>query len=223
MTQSTVFIGAIIFAILISALIVFLILKSTRAKNLKIIEICNLFLNSEYKLCHDKIEQFLRIHPSSWEIWLVRGNLGNEIRNHQMAKESFKKTLILKPNLPKALAGLGVVYPREKRYNLAEDYYYKALALDKDLYLAKSSLMLLELYKGNYEMAIILGEQSVQNGLKNVQLRIIENLMIAYHYAGNFDKRDQLFNYLQKREYSRLFALDVLFSEDISIEELMDD
>ena len=91
----------------------------------------------------------------------------------------------------------------KKKYDLAEDYYYQALKIDKNLYLAKSSLMLLELYKENHEMAIILGEQSVQDGIENVPPRIVENLMIAYHFSGSIEKRDQLFNYLKEIEYSR--------------------
>ena len=179
-------------------------------------------MEKRFELCLEKIEKFLHRYPNSEEVWLIKGNLGNELFNNQMAKNSFSKALSIKSDYPKALAGMGVVMRRENNYHEAENYYYKALKLDSDLYLAKSSLVLLELYKGNYDVAISLGEDSVKNGLKNVQPRIIENLMIAYHYSGNMKKRDELFIYLKEIEYSRLFSLDLIFGNEISIKELME-
>ncbi|WP_394748470.1 tetratricopeptide repeat protein [Spongiimicrobium salis] len=179
-------------------------------------------MESDFETCLSKINKFLKRYPKSEEVWLIKGNLGNEIFNTQMAKQSFMEALKINPDYPKALAGMGVVMRREKKYGEAEDYYYKALKLDSELYLAKSSLMLLELRKENYDVAIALGEDSIKKGIKNVQPRIIENLMIAYHYSEEFEKRNYLFSYLKEIEYSRLFALDLVMGNYVSIEELLD-
>ena len=212
----------ILITIILFILIGFGVLLQKRMKNKAIIEICNLSMANRFKESLKKIDKFLKFYPSCEEVWLIKGNIGNDINDTKMAKDSFIRALKLKPNYPKALAGMGRAMRKEKKYNDAEDYYYKALKLDPELYLAKSSLMLLELYKGNFDVAVSLGEDSVKNGIDQVQNRIIENLMIAYHYAGKTEERDKLFNYLKINEYSRLFALELIFSNQVTIEELME-
>lgn len=209
--------------IVLVVLIGFGILLNKRMKNKSIIEICHLFMQQRHKECFSKIEKFLKKHPKSDEVWLIRGNLGNEMFDNAMAKESFNKALEINPNYAKALAGLGVTYRREKKFNEAEDYYYKALKIDPELYLAKSSLMLLELYKNNFDVAIALGEDSIKNGITKVQPRIIENLMLVYHFSNKHKKRNELFTHLKEIEYSRLYALEQLFANNVTIKELMEE
>ena len=66
-------------------------------------------MEKRFELCLEKIEKFLHRYPNSEEVWLIKGNIGNELFNNQMAKNSFSKALSIKSDYPKALAGMGVV------------------------------------------------------------------------------------------------------------------
>ena len=108
------------------------------------------------------LDRYVVDFPNSKRAWVLMGGVELEFNNVAAAKEAYAKSLAVDPNYSNALAGMGVVYRREKEFDLAEDYYYKALKSNPKNYQVKTSLMLLELYKGNIEVAISLGEDSVK-------------------------------------------------------------
>lgn len=180
-----------------------------------------LYCLHKYKDCEQLATQLVLRNPYVIGAWLLKGYIAIEQEKSHLAERAFAKALSLKPTSSKALCGMGVTMRIQGKFDLAEDYYYKALRLDSDNNHAKSSLMILELAKGNYDVAVALGEDSMNTDLNSSENGLIANLMIAYHYAGFSQKRDELFQYLSSVDYAYLYYLSVIMDHDISANDLI--
>lgn len=185
-------------------------------------QIYDLLRASRLKEAKKQIKKFVKKYPYSTGGWIVMASITIELMELRLAKFATEKALKLSPNSDKALTSMGVIMRYRGDFNQAEDYYYKALRINSSNYQAKSSLMLLELYKENYETAIALGEDSIVNGLSTVDIAIVGNLLIAYHLSGDEKKRDVLFNYLRVNEYKDLAYLMLLIDGEINFGELFE-
>lgn len=150
----------------------------------------------------------------------MKGTTCLELMEFESAQLAYEKTLEFEPKNVKAITGLGVIMRYKKKYQEAEDYYYKALKIDPEYYLAKSSLMMLETYKGNIDVAIALGEDSIKKGIDGIEPGVLGNLIIAYHLAGMNELRDKYFNILRGREYADLYYISLLINGTISIHDI---
>ena len=184
--------------------------------------ILSLYNKGSFKVCKKETANYLRLFPKSVDAWLILGNIGLVLNDIPLSEKSFKKTLELAPESDKALVGMGVVLRNQQNFENAEDYYYKALVSNPDSSEAKSSLMLLEIYKNNHAVAISLGEDSVKEGLDQVAPSIIGNLMIAYHFNGDRRKRDELYDYLKEKEYKDLEFLSLIIEDKVSFKQIME-
>lgn len=173
---------------------------------------------SRNKEAKEQLDYYIKYFPRSKRAWALLGATELELDNLSNAKIAYERSLRLDPNFSYALGGMGVVYRRRKKFDKAEDYYYRALKSNPDNHRAKSSLMLLELYKGSYDIAISLGEDSIKSGLDNVGKPIVGNLAIAYHLTEEYDKRDELVDYLRINEYKDLFYLLLFIEGKMTIE-----
>jgi tetratricopeptide (TPR) repeat protein len=183
-----------------------------RAKQKKKRELVSLFRNERYEECLTCADNFLKQFPYSLDGWIIKGNLGIELNDKRLARKAFFRALKIYPNSDKAYVGLGILRRLEHDFEGAEDYYYKALKVNPDSYAAKSSLMLLEIFNGNLDVAIALGEDSIKADVENVEPSIVSNLVLAYHMDGSFDKRDKLMDYLESIDYKYLYVLEGFIS-----------
>ncbi|MEL6836509.1 MAG: tetratricopeptide repeat protein [Bacteroidota bacterium] len=220
MSGFEIFITVFLIGYVVFMLIMLMIRWYGKRKGLAII--ISLIKGSRHKEAKKQLDYYLRYFPKSKRAWALLGAVELELENLQQAKTAFEKSIDYDPMYSYALTGLGVIYRREKRFDKAEDCYYRALRSNPNDYRAKSSLMLLELYKGNADVAISLGEDSIRNGLDSVEPVVVGNLAVAYHTIDEFDKRDELIEYLRLNEYMGLYYLMLFFEDRVTIEMMFD-
>lgn len=204
-----------IYLISTAVLLLFMIsmfISLERAKQKKKRELISLFRSERYEECLTCADSYLKQFPYSLDGWIIKGNLGIELKDKRLARKAFYRALRIYPNSDKAYVGLGILKRLDQDFEGAEDYYYKALKANPDSYPAKSSLMLLEIFKSNLDVAIALGEDSVKPGIEKVEPSIVSNLVLAYHINGDFDKRDNLMDYLERIDYRNLYVLEGFIS-----------
>ena len=63
-----------------------------------------------------------------------------------------------------------------------------------------------------------LGEKAIT--LLNTDNGIKGNLMVAYHYAGLFDKRDKMMKELESSDYDDLVFVKMLINGSMSIDDI---
>ena len=218
MTLESVLIGIIVLIIMV--LISNRYRRRVKRKGLNYIII--LFRTGKFEDCKEKTLKYLKAFPDSKEAWRMLGSIGLELDEIKLAEEGYSKALKLDKTFDRALTGMGTVMMYMQKFNDAEDYFYKALKINPNTYQAKSSLMLLELYKGNHDVAIALGEDSIKEGLDKVEAGILGNLVVAYHLSNEVEKRNKLFDYLREIEYKDLFFTKMIIDGEIGFYEIME-
>jgi len=201
---------------------VFAFRKKAKQNKEQLKKILGLFRQKRFPECNEEIDRHLKEFPYSKNGLLMKGNTCLELMKLNEAEKAYEETIKLDPKNYKAIAGLGVIMRYKKDFRKAEDYYYKALKINPDFSAAKSSLMLLELYKGNIEVAIALGEDSIKNGIEKIEPAILGNLVIAYHSAEKNKLCNKYFNLLRDMEYADLFYIAPYLENRITIQEIFD-
>ncbi len=93
----------------------------------------------------------------------------------------------------------------EGQYDQAYDYYQKALHYDSTDGHVYGSLVTIDLRRGNFDEAVRNGELAIQYEPNDPLM--YANLALAYHYAGDLDKRDSTAATAEAMGYHRIDSL----------------
>lgn len=194
---------------------------STYSKNekRKIIEHASSeFYAGNFDDCQRILINYTKTYPNQTNGWTFLGNVYIELYNDSLAEISYKKALSIDSDNSKALTGMGIVKRSQGKYDEAEQFYLKAIKSNPKNAKSYSSLLVIELKRKNYNKAVELGEKALvlldsENGIKG-------NLMVAYHYAGLFEKRDKIMKELESSDYNDLIYLKMFIDGSISIDDI---
>ena len=148
--------------------------------------------------------------------WSFLGTIYLETSNLDSAKFAYSKSLEANPKNHKSLTGMGIISRSKKDYEKAKDFYLQALDTKPNDPNALSSLVIIYLKQENFEDAVKIGEQAIKT--KPVRLGIKGNLMIAYHFNNQLEKRDNLIKELKNEGYSNLDKLMLVVNGQIGLE-----
>src|SRR5687767_8129299 len=138
----------IIVLILISIGIIYQIYKYPEKQKRK--EIIELYQKGEFEESKQKAIVFLEKHHDSKGMQTFLGNIYVELFDTISAEKAYLKGLETNPKDDKALVGLGVIARMQGKYEEAKRRYNEALKINPANPEAYSSLLILELKKGNY-------------------------------------------------------------------------
>ena len=109
------------------------------------------------------------------------------------AKRKYEQALELSPSHTTTLNNLGMVFLQEKEYQLAEDYFKKAISItEKASYLANLG----HVYANRNELA--LAEKQYIKAIEKDQNLVMAHKSLAslYQFTGNFENSVQIWNYI---------------------------
>ncbi|WP_299315916.1 hypothetical protein [uncultured Aquimarina sp.] len=192
-----------IFRFIILILGLFFVVKkiynSAEYSNIK--KINKSYYSGEFIKAKSELELHLKEYPKSSESWAYLGLVNLELDDTINAELAYKKSYQLDKKNDKTLIGLGIVNRMKKNYDSARFYYNKAIkfnANNPDVY---SSLLILELKNKNYNKAVELGEKAWAMKNKNTRPGVLGNLIIAYHYNNQLERRDEALIELENLNY----------------------
>lgn len=168
----------------------------------------------EFGACEKVLLKYTGKYPKQYDGWSFLGTLYLELEEDSLAEVAFEKSLAIKDDNPKALTGMGVVFANRGDYDSAESWYLKAIEADDKYGKAYSSLLMIELRRENYPSAVRLGEKALSLEPNDDGVR--GNLMAAYHFNGQLEKRDSLLEVLRMNDYEYLPELEMLLDSNIT-------
>jgi len=174
-----------------------------------------LFLQGDYEAAMKKGAAYVDAHPASFKAWSQLGWAHLKLDHLEEARTCLGKAIELEPTWDNAYVGLGVLCRMQGDLDGARDNYGRALVLVPDNAQALSSLLVIELMEGNDGKAIEYGERAW--AICRDDPTIAANLAIAYHYAGNVEKRGLFFNHARRLGYRNTAGLQDIFDGKTSI------
>ncbi len=174
-----------------------------------------MFDNGEYEQALPEATKYVQEYPRAFQGWALLGWIQVKVDNLDEAVECFDKALAFNPKWDNAHVGKGAAYRKKGDTDNARKSYLEAIRIVPDNPEAFSSLLVIELLDGNDEEAIEYGEKAW--ALRKDLPSIPSNLAVAYHYMGDYSKRDQYYEEAERLGYHKLRTLQDIFDGNISI------
>lgn len=188
---------------------------SSKASKNKLDEISAVFRSGAVEEAVTRLRAHVRAEPRDDLAWTLLGHALLESNGLDEAEAAYAKALELNPRRMEAITGQGRIFRIRQQYDQAMAAYQRALAIDASYAQAHSSLMVLTLKRGLYDEAIVHGEKAYS--LDKSDPVIAANLAIAYHYAGNTGKRDQMTQIAQQLGFKGMDWLDKVYAGEIEV------
>ena len=191
------------------------IYKSSEDSNIK--KINKLYFSGDFLKAKEELELHLNEYPESSKSWSYLGLVNLELDDKMSALIAYRKSYQLDNENDKALIGLGITHRMNKNYDSARVYYNRAIQLNTknpDIY---SSLLVLELKSKNYKKAVELGEKAWAMKTKNTRAGVLGNLVIAYHYNNQIEKRDRALTELENLNYRDIEYIKMAINGEIKL------
>jgi tetratricopeptide (TPR) repeat protein len=136
------------------------------------------------------------------------GQLALETKEYKRAEEAFRTVINLDPRSFAAYANLGVVYMREKRWNLALTMLHKAEKLNPGVAGIRRNIGLAEYRQGKFEEAIPAFLSAMEDDPTSVQARYL--LGLCYFFRQDYGNAVSTLQPLAEVEWNDLKFLYVL-------------
>ena len=167
------------------------------------------FTNGEIDYALTEATKFVQDYPRSDQGWSLLGWIYLKKDDLNKAEECFDKALSINPRWDNAHVGKGVMYRKLGDNAKARESYLKALSIVPNNAEAYGSLLVIELLEGNNKAAVAYGEKAW--ALRKDSGQIAANLSVAYHYVGDYSKRDQYYSEAKRLGYKDLEKLMQIF------------
>lgn len=179
-------------------------------------KIDRIFNSGEIDRALTEATKFVQAYPRSDQGWGLLGWIYLKKDDLTKAEECFDKALSLNPRWDNAHVGKGAMYRKLGDNAKARASYLKAISIVPNNAEAYGSLLVIELLEGNNESAIAYGEKAW--ALRKDSASIAANLSVAYHYAGDYSKRDKYYRAAERLGYYELEKLKDIFEGRSSLQ-----
>lgn len=196
-------------------LVIFLFSCSEVEDTEKLISIDRMVSNGEYSNAIEECKKYLKSYPESFKGWNLLGWVYLKTDRIREAEQTFNKSISINDKWDNAYVGKGVIYRKMGDLDKARQNYLKAISLVSNNAEAFSSLLVIELKDGNDKKAVEYGEKAWK--LRKNLPSIPANLAIAYHYLGDFKKRDKFYKIAENIGYHKMHGLEDIINNKVSI------
>lgn len=171
--------------------------------------------SGNYTIAKSMLLEMIEKDKSNSNAWQFLGTCLIELEQYDSAKIAYNHALEIDPNNYQAITGLGITKRDEGDFEGAAKQYRKALELKPGDANAHTSMVIIELKAGNYKNAVIHGEKARKSDSE--KMGIVGNLMLAYHFNGQFELRDELIQELKLSDYPYTENLLLVVDGSISL------
>lgn len=162
-----------------------------------------------------RLRAHVQAEPRDDLAWTILGHALLDLSRVDEADAAYAKAVELNPRRIEAITGQGRLFRIRQQYDKAMAAYERALAIDDSYAQAHSSMMVVALKWGQFDKAIAHGEKG--HSLDKTDPVIAANLAIAYHYAGNTEKRDQMTRTAQQLGFKGMDGLQKIYAGELEI------
>lgn len=171
----------------------------TKLEEQKLIHINEKYHNGELSSAREDITGFLEIHESNTMAWILRGNILASSDLYWESLYAFQRALLRDEDATEAHVALGLLFYRSDEYDRATVHFEKALALEPEHPQALTGLGIIKIEQQEFKAAIELCERAY--AVNKNDPAIPANLSIAYHFNGNYAKREEYYRRTKKAGY----------------------
>lgn len=207
MDQTKIILIAIISVIVLSSFAtIFSILNRDNAELASIQELVEAGKIDE---AEELISKFIYSNPDSTDARLIYADILLEQGSAQIALEILEGLKEKGTENAKVYNTLGKTNRQLGQLEEAEESYTKAIELDSKFAEAYSGRSIVRLFLGDKENALTDAKKAYDLDRNNPV--IVANLSVAYHFAGDQTKRDEMFRRASELKYSSLDQLTKIF------------
>lgn len=201
----------------LACLLLFAACDSRSAKEAKspLNEISAVYRSGAVEEAVTRLRAHVQAEPRDDLAWTILGHALLDLNRVDEADAAYAKALELDPRRIEAITGQGRLFRIRKQYDKAMAAYERALAIDDSYAQAYSSMTVVALKQGQFDKAVAHGEKGYS--LDKTDPVIAANLAIAYHYAGNTEKRDQMTQAAQQLGYKGMDVLRKLYAGELDV------
>ena len=174
-----------------------------------------LFLAGDYEAAVRQGRDYVEHYPDSAIGFSQLGWAYVQLGAVNQAEECFRNAIDADATMDNAHVGLGVVLRNQGDLDGARRCYEKAIALEPHNPQALSSLSVIELMQHNDAKALQYAQRAWR--LKSRDPILAANLAVAYHYAGNIEQRDAMYQEAKQLGCRDIERLDEIFTGKLSI------
>ncbi|MBK9507855.1 MAG: hypothetical protein WBP31_04915 [Chitinophagales bacterium] len=167
-------------------------------------DITNDYRTGNYINCINKSNEYVKLYPKRDVGWQFLGGAYLAIGKDSLAEICIAKALFFNPRNAISLTNYGVVNDRKNKFNLAAEYYDKALKINDTIPEIYSNYLLNRIKVGDYLNAQVYGERAISYSSNFYD---VANLCFAYYKNGNFKKSDSLFYQLKLLNFTEIETL----------------
>lgn len=178
-------------------------------------EISALYRSGAVEEAVTRLRTHVQAEPRDAVAWTVLGHGLLDLGKLDESEAAYAKALEIDPRRIEAITGQGRLFRLRQQYEQARAAYERAIAIDPSYAQAWSSMMVMALKRGQHEQAIVHGEKAY--ALDKADPLIAANLAIAYHFAGNLNKRDELTQAAQKLGFKGMDWLAKIYSGELEV------
>lgn len=148
-----------------------------------------LLRQGKHDVAQEILEQLVKEHPERWKANNTLGVIYDMDKNHSMAIASYNQALQFRDNDPEILNNMGYSYylQGDGGWDIAEDYFVKAIRIDNNFDKAWSNLGLLYARKYNYKKSLTAFSHFMELHEANNQVGYLSML------AGDYDTSELYF------------------------------
>ncbi|MCY1079705.1 tetratricopeptide repeat protein [Archangium lansingense] len=162
-----------------------------------------------------RLRSHVQAEPRDDLAWTMLGHALLDLNQVDEADAAYARAVELNPRRIEAITGQGRLFRIREQYDKAMAAYERALAIDDSYAQAYSSMMVVALKLGQLDKAIAHGEKGYS--LDKADPVIAANLAIAYHYAGNTEKRDQMTQAAQQLGFKGMDMLRKVYAGEVDV------
>jgi tetratricopeptide (TPR) repeat protein len=177
--------------------------------------IAQTYLDGDAEKALTQLEAYLKKRPADSLAWTIKGNILTDLDRDAAAEQAYHAALKANPKAYEALCSLGILRRRAGDYDGAIAFYKKALEINPDYAQAYSSMVTIELKRGNDAEALRVAQLAYTKDQEDAT--IAANLAIACHYNGKTEQRDKYTRIAKELGYKNIETLARIYSGELTI------
>lgn len=168
-----------------------------------------LYHNKKIDSCIKEAKEFTNKYPDNDTGWQLLSSAYLTKKKYSKSKLFAIKSLSINPKNHIALVNMGILLDKKKHYSKAKKYYDSSIKV-QPIPQAYSNYAGNRLYSGEYDISIKYAKKAIKMANKISDKGV---LCLAYHKAGQKEKRDSLYNELKRLKYEHLSDLKQIFNK----------
>ncbi len=162
-----------------------------------------------------QLEGYTTEYPKDELAWTILGNAYESAERIEEAQAAYDKALEIEPRMFQAITGLGILHRQRGDYDAAMECYERAVEIDPTYAEAYSSMTVIALKRNDDKAAVRYAQKGY--ALSSSEPGIAANLAVAYHYDGQFQKRDEMTERAEELGYGKIDVLKQIYAGEVTV------